>query len=441
MDSLLKVGYGKADITPQGSVPLDGYGNAANRFSQEQRDKLFATCIAFTDPEGNTALLFTVDCLQTYHQFVDPVRKQLSQEFGIPYENINIAGTHSHSAPAMLHECPEIEAYIKLYQEGLLDAARKAMEDRAPAITYVGATQTERMNFNRHNKMADGTFAGDNFGRWGSGFVRHASTNDPWLQVVRFARIGAKDVVLINFQAHPCITGGISKYVCSADMIGEVRNYVQTMTGARVAYFQGAAGNHNWRSHEPSEPRTQEIMEYSKILGDYVLRALQRTQQVPGTAVKAVRRDLDVALDHSDDHLVETVMPIWEEWQKNFDRDASNKQARAIGLNSIYSIWYLLDRAKLPQRETVSLYAMQVGGIGFACAPYEMFGASGLYIKEQAPCPLTFIVTHCNDAKGYLATEFAFTHGCYEVDGRRYPKGTAEKFAETFLEMLWEMNK
>lgn len=438
MNTLLKVGFGKADITPKTSVPLDGYGNAADRFSKEQRDKLQATCIAFTDPEGNTALLFTVDCLQTYKAFADPVRQQLSQEYGIPFENIHVSGTHSHSCPAMLHECPEIQEYRKLYQEGLIQAAHKAMDDRAPAVCYVSATQTERMNFNRHNKMADGSFCGDNFGRW-VGYVRHASTNDPWLQVVRYARIGAKDIILLNFQAHPCITGGMKNLVCSADMIGEVRNYLQTKTGAKVAYFQGAAGNQNWRSHEPSECRTQDIMEYSKILGDYALVALQRMQQVPGTAVKTIRRDLDLELDHSDDHLVPTVMPVWNEWLQNYDRDASNKKARELGLNSIYSIWYLLERANQPERETVPLYALRVGGVGFACAPYEMFGASGMHIKEQSPFPMNFIVSHCNDSKGYLATEFAFTHGCYEVDGRRYPKGTAEKMADNFVQMLKEI--
>ena len=436
METLLKVGFGKADVTPKGSVPLDGYGNAANRFSKVQRDPLQATCIAFCDPDGNKALLFTVDCLQTYSQFADPVREQLSQEFNIPIENINVSGTHSHSAPAMLEECPEIVEYRKLYHEGLVEAGRKAMADLAPAITFVGTTQTERMNFNRHNKMGDGSFAGDNFGRWGSGFVRHASVNDPWLQVVRYARIGAKDIILVNFQAHPCSTGGMNNTVCSSDVIGELRTYLQMKTGARVAYFQGAAGNHNWRSHEPSEVRTQDTVEYAKLLGDYALRALQRTQQIPGTEVKAVHRDVEVAFDHSDDHLVETVKPIWDRWLEKFDRDASNKEARELGLNSIYSILYLLDRANRGDKDTVPLHALKVGGVGFACAPYEMFGATGMHIKELSPFPITFIVTHCNDCKGYLATEFAFTHGCYEVDGRRYPKGTAELFGENFLEML-----
>lgn len=438
MDTLLKVGFGKADITPKTSVPLDGYGNAASRFSREQRDKLQATCIAFTGAEGNTALLFTTDALHAYQTFTGPVRRELAEEFGIPFENINIAGTHSHSCPAMGHECPEIEAYKQVYHDGLVEAARKAMADRAPAVCYVGATQTERMNFNRHNKMADGSFCGDNFGRW-IGFVRHASVSDPWLQVIRFARIGAKDIILLNFQAHPCITGGIGKFVCSADMVGEVRNYLQTKTGARVAYFTGAAGNHNWRSHEPSENRTTEIMEYAKILGDYALVALQRTQQLTGNEVKVICRDLDLALDHSDDRLVEQALPIWEEWQQNYDRDASNKKARAMGQNSIYAVGNLINRSHQPERENMPIYAMRVGSLGFACAPYEMFGASGMHIKEQSPFPMTFIVSHCNDARGYLATEFAFTHGCYEVDGRRYPKGTAEKCAENFVEMLKEI--
>ena len=439
MNTLLKVGYGKTDITPKTSVPLDGYGNAASRFSKEQRDKLMATCIAFCDPDGNKAMLFTVDCLQTYCRFADPVRVQLSEEFGIPFENINISGTHSHSAPAMLEVCPEIEQYRQLYHEGLVEAGRKAMADLTPAITYVGAVQTEGMNFNRHNKMADGSFAGDNFGRWGAGFVRHASVSDPWLQVVRYARIGAKDVVLLNFQAHPCSTGGINQLVCSSDVIGDVRDYLSMKTGARIACFQGAAGNHNWRSHEPSEIRTQDTVEYAQLLGEYALKALRRTQQIPGTQVQAVRRDLELELDHSDDHLVPAITPVCEEWWQNFDRDASNKKARELGLNSIYAACYLLERAKKPASEIMSVYAVKVGGIGFACAPYEMFGASGMHIKEQSPMPMTFIVTHCNDSKGYLATEFAFSHGCYEVDGRNYPKGTAERLADTFVEMLREI--
>jgi hypothetical protein len=42
-DQLL-VGYGKADITPLGPVPLGGYGNGLHRISTSVGDPIFATC-------------------------------------------------------------------------------------------------------------------------------------------------------------------------------------------------------------------------------------------------------------------------------------------------------------------------------------------------------------------------------------------------------------
>ena len=87
----------------------------------------------------------------------------------------------------------------------------------------------------------------------------------------------------------------------------------------------------------------------------------------------------------------------------------------------------------------MSLFALKVGDLAFACAPYEMFGESGMHIKEFAPYAMTFIMSCCNDSRSYLATKLAFNHGCYEVDSRWYPVGTAEKLADEFVEMLKEI--
>ena len=42
-------GYGRADITPRFSVPLQGYGKVERRMSERILDKLYATCVAFSD--------------------------------------------------------------------------------------------------------------------------------------------------------------------------------------------------------------------------------------------------------------------------------------------------------------------------------------------------------------------------------------------------------
>ena len=440
MENLLKVGFGRVDITPDEMLNLAGYGNDVVRISEEIRDNLYGTCIAFTDGNDNTALLFTVDGLQSYPEVVNPIREDLSQEHGIPAENILIASTHSHSTPATYMTNPVMMAYREKYSAGLKEAARKALADRTEATIQIGNAYTENMNWVRHYKLADGSYAGSNFGTWKTPIVGHSSQADTNLQVIKFHRPGTKDILLTNFQAHPCHTGGIDKKVISADYIGDMRKFLEEKTGARCAHFQGAAGNHGGVSVDKREVRTEDSAEYGKLLGEYVLKALKCTRSITGDmTVSGLRRDMDLPYDHSDGHLVEQAKEIQKVWHETYDRPRCNKLANAIGQNSIYAVGHIIARADRPERGNMPIYALRVGPLGFAGAPYEMFGCNGMHIKEWSPYTMTFVVTHCNGAYSYLASKLAFKHGCYEVDSRRYPEGTAELLADNFVEMLKEL--
>ena len=148
---------------------------------------------------------------------------------------------------------------------------------------------------------------------------------------------------------------------------------------------------------------------------------------------------MNLKLDHSDDWKLPQCMPIKEEWEKNFDRAVSNAQAKAIGLNSIYAVNALINRSNLPEEEQMEISALRIGDLGFAFAPYEMFCANGEFIKDFSPFPMTVVASCANGAHSYLASALAFTHGCYEVDNRRYPKGTAELLADNFVDMLKQL--
>lgn len=58
-----------------------------------------------------------------------------------------------------------------------------------------------------------------------------------------------------------------------------------------------------------------------------------------------------------------------------------------------------------------------------------------------SPYAMTIILTCANGYNNYLPSDFAFTHGGYEVDSRKFPQGSAEQLADTFLEMLREQKK
>ena len=63
---VLKVGYGRADITPEESVPMRGLGSSSERKSEEVKDRLYASCVAFTDETDNTILLYHMDLCHSF---------------------------------------------------------------------------------------------------------------------------------------------------------------------------------------------------------------------------------------------------------------------------------------------------------------------------------------------------------------------------------------
>ena len=59
----------------------------------ESPRKFDATCIAFSDSRGNTALLFSKDVINATMKFTTPIRKELGEKYGLPISNILIAAT------------------------------------------------------------------------------------------------------------------------------------------------------------------------------------------------------------------------------------------------------------------------------------------------------------------------------------------------------------
>ena len=97
---IYSLGYARVNITPMMySVPLAGYGNTQNRMSNGMLSYLYSTCIAITDTEGDTVLLFQNDLEGTYAEVIDPIRTAISDKVGVPVENVIVSATHTHSAP------------------------------------------------------------------------------------------------------------------------------------------------------------------------------------------------------------------------------------------------------------------------------------------------------------------------------------------------------
>lgn len=451
LDGVFSVGFGRVDITPQDSVPMRGYGgDTSQRMSQGFLDYLYATCIAMTDKDGNTILLIHSDLIGGLSIVSDDVLREVSQRVGVPKNNIAFAGTHTHHGPDMTNtKESSVTKFNSTLPDLVADAAEAAMQDRAKAEMYTGSTKipANTLNFIRHYKLANGTYAGDNFGDFsGTSIVDHHHEADSTMQLLQFKREGKEDVVMVNWQAHPHRTGAFddsSRYYNSltSDIVGSMRSAMEKDLGCKFIYFTGAAGNINSHSNITKENITKDPWEQGKALAEYAKQILQETKTAETGAIRTTSYLYEGPTDKSKVHLLDKAQKVNDYYISSGNNlKASITYARSLGLNSWHEAMAIIRKAQAADTDKMTMWAMSCGSVGFVIAPYEMFDENGLYVKENSPFEMTFVLTCANDVKGYIASVAGFEVDCYGSNTGPFAKGCAEAIAEQYVTMLTELH-
>lgn len=429
----LQVGYARAKMMPETQVPMSS--GTSNPLSNGFRDYLYATCIALTYGD-ETVLLITQDLLNAQGKPTNMAKAAITEATGITADRIMICSTHTHSCPRMNIGDERIEAYTKdVYVPAMAAAAKEALEDRAPATLSGTKTETEGMNFVRHYKMADGTYAGDNFGSFSDAVIEdYATVNDPGMLLVKIDREGEKkDILMMNWQAHPCLTKADN--VISADFIGSTRDAVEKETGMLFAYFTGAAGNMNTTSRIREDDPGLDNAAFGKKLAQYAIDALDTMQPLEGEGIRVSQAQLEYATNKANVEKLAQAKEVAKLWETR-GIDEANALAEQYGISSWVEARYITFRAGYPETDIMELNAIYVGGMAFVTAPYEMFSDSAIYIKEKSPFDMTMVFSCANNSHGYCPTEVAFEYESYEASSSYFAKGIAEAAASKFVEML-----
>lgn len=439
--STVKLGYARVDITPTESVPLRGYGNTSIRMHTNVLDPLYATCLAFTDAAGETALIYAMDLCSLIPAFADEIREDLCKAVGLPPERVLASCTHNHSSPDLANKEQEsIPRYIAFLKNQMIAAAKEALADQKPAKAQIGRSHTNMLNHVRRYVLEDGTYCGDNYGHpKESPIVCHESNADNCLQLVKFIREGGKDVVIANFQMHPHRTGGYRKPDVSADITGAMRAAYEAQTDCLFAYFSGGSGNVNGHSRIKHENITADYIEHGKALADYALQV--KFRDVSLGQLKVASKRLPCPINHDEDHLLPQAQEVNKVWTETKDYAACKPLLEKYGFNSVYRAGALVTRADLPETLEIPLWTVSMGDIAFVGAPYEMFDTNGMQIKDASPFKMTFIMTLTNEGFGYMPSKLGFEHGGYSVDTCRFKPGIGEMLAENYIELLEEMKK
>ena len=435
----MQVGFGKSNMMPETVVTIAG-GEDPNRLSTGYLDYLTASCIAFSDGT-NTVLLYTIDmqCLTT--TFIGAAKQKISQETGVPVENVMLSCTHDHSSPSHSINYTGISAFqAGPFTDALITSGKAAIKDLAPAESYIGTTQGTGLVFVRHYQMMDGTFAGPSYGNLAKdAIVGQAYDSDETIQIVKFDRSAAqkKDIVLFNLGAHATFYSSTATTNLSSDFPGPARDYVANNANCHAAYFMSAAGDQVPVSHHKPLEHGLGHKEYGEKLGKYVVDALGSLTKVNAGAVKLTEVNYAADSNKLDTSKIGEATQLWNLFQQK-GYQAANDAARYAGFKSIYECRSIIMSKSYPKTKYVNINVLSAGDVSFAIFSGEMFSSTGRYIRENSPYDMTFVLTCANGYNGYFPDERGYGYGCYEAYSSYVNVGTAEKIGAEYIRMLGE---
>ncbi|MBR3979435.1 MAG: hypothetical protein IKJ94_07430 [Oscillospiraceae bacterium] len=437
----LQVGYNRQSILPTSPVQMAGYGNQGSRLSTGYLDIIYATCTAFRE-NGNTILLFALDLLRTESNWTEDYRNAINEATGVPKENIMFCASHTHSAPAPGGNEAEVQKWkTEVVDTAIVKAAEKAIEDLAPATLYTTTVKTENMTYVRHYELVDGTYCGDNFGDGSKQRVGHATKANEDMVLLKADREGdKKDIMLMNFQAHPCFTGGSTKTDISSDFIGATRNVFEAKTGMQFIYFTGTAGNQNTVTKMPDEiPNSlssKGMQTYSETLAQYAIDAMDNMTPVEGSGIKTQQLSFEYESNKIGQDRLDDARVIFNYAKETGNMSAATDKAKTMGFISVYECQAIVRASGYPATRPMELNVLSIGDLGIVTTPCELFSDTGLYIREHSPFKTTLLLSLANEVHGYYPTKQAYDYYSYESWSSQYASGVAEAMADKLVEML-----
>lgn len=428
----LRVGYSKVSIVPKTPLALSSTNQATYTAVYED---VFMTCIAITDVEDDTILMFTTDISYCSTAPRKQLLKAAEKATGVPTENMFFSCTHNHSG------LDPTGTALKLLESAIVEASTAALADRASATLYAGTTQTEGMNFIRHYQTEDGHWVGDGYYS-PTGTTAHTPERDAdaTVSLIRFDRQGKDPVLMMNWQAHG-VYAYLQEHLC-ADYIGPLRTAVEEQTKCLFAFFQGAAGNINPVSNLSNKyPKTLAGMtSYGQELARQIIPAISTLTPMNGDDLDVVHatKTLTVRKDTG-----EMIMAA-ADYRRIIEAGGSRVEAIAAcgGLirGDSGSEW-LPYRNSFDDTVDAEISAIRLGDVSFVVVPYEMFDDTGMDIRERSPFDITFILGYTNGRLFYIPSAACIEHGCYEWECGLFVPGTAELMADEYVNLLNQLSE
>jgi hypothetical protein len=224
---MVKTGIASRDITPQGSVPLFGYGDRTHD-STGVHDPL-SVYVWWLESDGQAPFAWVVlDLCVIGIGAARALAREAAARSAIPgltSDRLLVSTTHTHSGPDTLAIDTDARPWAAGYHRLLVEKTAEALADartRAKACTIEVREAAGSLGVNRRDPQ---------------------KAVDPRILILSLVgEDGLLQGALFHYSCHLTVLG-VDNYLVSADWAGPVRRSLEAELGVPVAYLQGAEGN------------------------------------------------------------------------------------------------------------------------------------------------------------------------------------------------------
>ncbi len=447
-----RVGISQVDITPE-KLPVSMLGSFADRPATTVHDPLYVRTLVLDDGKLRVAIA-VCDICAVPRELFDEAKQRAAQSTGIPRQQMLMAATHTHTAPAVVNLLDAVKVdpeYTRLLVAKLAEGVQKAAGRLAPAkIGWAFGSLPEEVGCRRWLKK-EGTIPPNPLGETtdlvqmnptgGSPDLVHpAGPTDPEVSVLSVVDpAGRARAVLANYSLH--YVGGVPAGMLSADYFGEFCTQVrqrlaphskpEEFLGILSNGTSGDINNIDFRKPRPKAEPFQRIREVAARVADVAAAAQQKAEHRAWAPLAMVEREIELGVRK----------PTAEQVQRAEKILAELKQAKPDARKEYYA-QSTLRMAQWPDSVKIKLQVLRIGDLAIATIPCEVFAEIGLEIKRRSAVRPVFVMQLANGYNGYLPTPQQHALGGYETwrAPSSYLEVTASRtITETLLKMLAEV--
>lgn len=405
----MKIGIGRTEITPIGSVYLCGHAIRVEK-SIGVLDSLFCTALIMNQLDATVCFL-NYDLIMLDRELSNKIREKVSNILNISINNVFTVVTHTHSGPEIDEngifskgENKVQSGYRDLIIEKSIEATILANNNQKNSTAKFGKKEIQGYYGNRNNidYPSDKSF----------NYLKFFDQEDNL--------IGG----LVNLSCHPTVLGP-QNLLISADLFGAIRKRIENQLNEPFLITNGAQGDVSNRQYRQGNDRI-ELERVSDGIFEQVKEMQHlKTLNISNINIREHIFNFQTELDHLKylDEIQKTEIKLKDE-TLHFDQRKVLSSGLAI----------LKEKLKITETQIIEFTTsfIDFGDLLIITIPGELFSKFAVELKTKINKEiLVFGLT--NYSNGYLIEENEYGKN-YESMTTLIPKGTIELYIKELIE-------